>query len=134
MLRSINPAKAPATATGVTSRTEKGNDQLSYCAARIRNTHRSEIPKITIGESPSWAFFSWYDIPRYSYPMSDGMVWAKTSSSAFIAWAEEIRAAADTLIWALRKGLSRMVTRGPRPPWIEVTADSGTDSPSAFRT
>jgi len=35
-----------------------GKDQLSYCAARIRNTNRSDIPKITDGETPSAAFFS----------------------------------------------------------------------------
>src|SRR5919106_118293 len=33
---------APNTATGTDSRTEKGSDQLSYRAARIRNTKRSD--------------------------------------------------------------------------------------------
>ncbi len=55
---------APATAIGVPSRTEKGNDQLSYWAARIRNTQSSEKAKMTAGEMPCWAFCSWNDIPE----------------------------------------------------------------------
>ena len=34
---------------GVPSRTLKGSDQLSYCAARIRNTNSSDRPKIADG-------------------------------------------------------------------------------------
>jgi len=53
--RDINPRKAPITAMGVVSRTPKGRAQLSYCAARMRKTIRSENPKITAGEMPSEA-------------------------------------------------------------------------------
>ena len=38
--------KPPKTAIGVLSRTLNGSDQLSYCAARIRKTKRSETAKI----------------------------------------------------------------------------------------
>ena len=57
-------AKAPTTAIGVPSRTLNGSDQLSYSAAKIKNTNRSESPKIAAGETPCCAFFSWKDIPR----------------------------------------------------------------------
>ena len=40
-------AKAPKTAIGVLSSTLHGSDQLSYSAARIRNTNSSESAKIT---------------------------------------------------------------------------------------
>ena len=49
---------------GVPSSTLNGRLQLSYCAARIRNTHSSENPKMTIGETPCCAFFSWKLMPR----------------------------------------------------------------------
>ena len=58
------PAKAPNTAIGVPSSTLKGRAQLSYCAARIRNTNTSDMPKIAAGGTPSAAFFSWYDMPE----------------------------------------------------------------------
>ena len=55
--------KAPNTAIGVPSSTLNGRAQLSYCAARIRNTKSSEKPKITVAGTPSAATFSWNDIP-----------------------------------------------------------------------
>ena len=61
--RSQRTRKAPKTATGVLNRTLKGSDQLSYRAARMRNTTRSENPKMTDGGTPSWAFFSWNEMP-----------------------------------------------------------------------
>ncbi len=57
-------AKAPNTAIGVPSSTLKGRLQLSYWAARIRKTQSSEKPKMTIGEMPCCAFFSWKLMPR----------------------------------------------------------------------
>src|SRR5438270_12989926 len=56
--------RAPKTATGVPSSTLKGSDQLSYCAARIRNTNSRDMAKITEEDTPSTAFFSWNDMPR----------------------------------------------------------------------
>ncbi len=47
------------TAIGVPSSTLNGRDQLSYWAARMRKTHSRENAKITAGDMPSWAFFSW---------------------------------------------------------------------------
>jgi hypothetical protein len=44
--------------------TLNGNDQLSYRAASTRNTTRSENPKMTDGEMPCCALFSWNEIPR----------------------------------------------------------------------
>ena len=61
--RSHSTPKAPKTATGVLSSTLNGSVQLSYSAARIRNTNSSENPKITAGGTPSCAFFSWNDMP-----------------------------------------------------------------------
>ena len=52
------------TAIGVPRSTLKGSDQLSYWAARIRNTQSSENAKMTAGDTPSWAFFSWKLMPR----------------------------------------------------------------------
>ena len=48
---------------GVPSSTLKGSDQLSYWAARIKNTNSSERPKTTEGGTPCEAFCSWYDMP-----------------------------------------------------------------------
>ena len=56
--------KAPKTATGVLSSTLNGNDQLSYSAARMRNTTNNENPKIIHDGMPSCAFFSWNEMPR----------------------------------------------------------------------
>jgi hypothetical protein len=44
--------------------TLSGSDQLSYSAARIRNTNSSENAKITEDDTPSAAFFSWNDMPE----------------------------------------------------------------------
>src|SRR5881296_2967096 len=62
-LKSHRVPNAPNTAIGVTSSTLKGRAQLSYCAARMRNTHRMENPKMTLAGTPSAATFSWKDIP-----------------------------------------------------------------------
>jgi len=51
------PAMAPKSAKGVPSRTLKGKDQLSYCAARMKKTTTSAKRK-TIDPVPD-AFFSW---------------------------------------------------------------------------
>jgi hypothetical protein len=53
--RAIRPANAPSTATGVLSNTLNGSDQLSYSAAKIRNTNKSARPRIWI-ELPCEAF------------------------------------------------------------------------------
>src|SRR5512139_1778479 len=125
-LRNSRPAKAPATATGVPRRTENGSDQLSYWAARIRKTQRNEKAKIATGDTPFCAFCSWNDMPLYSYPISSGMVWAKTSSIAFMAWAELKPGAAEALSWAERYRLKRRVNSGPTMFRTEVSVDSGT--------
>ena len=57
--RSHSVAMAPKTATGVLSRTLKGSDQLSYRAARIRNTKTSEAAKIVQVGMPCCDFCSW---------------------------------------------------------------------------
>ena len=49
---------------GVPSRTPNGSVQLSYWAARSRNTTSSEKPKTADGGMPSDATFSWNDIPE----------------------------------------------------------------------
>ena len=56
--RNHNTANAPNSATGVLNRTLNGNDQLSYRAAKIRNTNNNENAKIIQVGTPSWAFFS----------------------------------------------------------------------------
>ncbi|MNN46472.1 hypothetical protein D3C81_1608540 [compost metagenome] len=47
-------------AMGVPNSTPKGSDQLSYWAARIRNTNTSAMTNTMLPE-PS-AAFSWYDM------------------------------------------------------------------------
>jgi len=56
--RNQSVTNAPNTATGVLSNTLNGSDQLSYSAARIRKTNRSENPKTAVGETPCCASFS----------------------------------------------------------------------------
>ncbi len=56
--RSHRTVKAPNSATGVLNKTLNGRDQLSYKAARIRNTNSSENEKIAQVGTPSCAFFS----------------------------------------------------------------------------
>ena len=62
--RALRARNAPKIAVGVPSSTLKGSDQLSYCAARIKNTQNNEMPKITAGLTPSFAFFSWKEMPK----------------------------------------------------------------------
>ena len=52
--------KAPKIANGVPSRMLNGSDQLSYWAARIRNTNYSE--KISTTPADHCDFFSWNDM------------------------------------------------------------------------
>ena len=54
--RKRSPRNAPSTATGTDSSTENGSDQLSYSAARTRNTNTSDTAK-TASAVPE-AFFS----------------------------------------------------------------------------
>jgi hypothetical protein len=76
---------APSTASGVPSRTLKGSDQLSYWAARIRNTITTAS---TNTAAPPAAFFSWYDIAFHAYPISAGSTSRATCSTAAIACPE----------------------------------------------
>ena len=51
-------------ATGVLSRTLNGNVQLSYSAARMRNTKMSESPNTAQDGTPFSACCSWNDMPE----------------------------------------------------------------------
>ena len=62
--RSQRAATAPKTAMGVPRRTPRGRVQLSYWAARSRNTTSSENPKTAAAGMPSAATFSWNDMPK----------------------------------------------------------------------
>jgi hypothetical protein len=57
-LRTKSIATAPKTAIGVQKRTLIGSVQLSYWAARIRNTKSRESAKIAAGGIPWAASFS----------------------------------------------------------------------------
>jgi len=63
-LRTKSPRNAPSTATGSGRNTLNGSVQLSYCAARMRNTTRSDTPKTTLGGTPCSDTCSWYERPR----------------------------------------------------------------------
>ncbi len=52
-----SPKNAPNTANGVPSSTLNGSDQLSYCAARIRNTQTRA--KMNTTPAVPAAAFSW---------------------------------------------------------------------------
>ena len=52
------------TAIGMPRSTLNGSDQLSYCAARMRNTMSSEKAKMTLGGMPLAATSSWKDMPE----------------------------------------------------------------------
>ena len=56
--RTFSARNAPKIAVGVPSNTLKGSDQLSYCAARIKNTQNSDSPNIVTGLTPCAACFS----------------------------------------------------------------------------
>jgi len=55
--RSHTPRNAPKTPSGMPKSTEKGTDQLSYWAARKRNTKMMARPKIMPWAPPD--SFSW---------------------------------------------------------------------------
>ena len=60
--RSHTPKKAPSTPNGTPSSTANGSDQLSYCAARTRNT-MTRPSAITAPAAPLEER-SWYDWPE----------------------------------------------------------------------
>ncbi len=73
-------------AKGVPSKMAIGNDQLSYCAAKIKNTKIKDRVRM-VPNDPD-AFFSWKDIAFHAYPISEGNTSSATSSKAAIACAE----------------------------------------------
>ena len=77
------PRYAPIPAIGRDSITAMGTLQLSYWAARNRNTNRNASPST----SPVLPFscFSWYDSPLHSTPMFSGSLVLTISSRADIA-------------------------------------------------
>src|ERR1700704_96226 len=100
------PTTAPNTAIGTDSKTEKGSDQLSYSAARIRKT--KVIDNANSGPDPL-AFLSWYDRSDQSKPISGGSVRRAVSSSASSACEELWPGAAAPVTSAPRYRLNRLV-------------------------
>src|ERR1700676_609121 len=125
------PTTAPNTAIGTDNKTEKGKDQLSYSAARIRKTN--VIDSANSGPDPP-AFFSWYDRSDQSNPISGGSVLRAVSSSASSACPELYPGAAAPVTSAPRYTLNRLVYCGPNAGLVVSSADSGTIESSLLRT
>ena len=64
MPRTATAITVPRRASGTTSTTAAGFDQLSYCAASTRYTSSTESAKISVASPPT--FFSWYAMPVQS--------------------------------------------------------------------
>ena len=78
--RASVPSTTPSTPSGTTSSTENGIDQLSYSAARHRNTASSEKPNRYSAVAP--ASRSSRDCPVHSKPKPGGNCPARRSISA----------------------------------------------------
>src|SRR5688572_13232032 len=118
-------------AAGTPSSTLKGSFQLSYCAARIKNTKTNAAPN-TAPPDPS-AAFSWYDMLLQAIPSSFGSV-AATSSSAPSASAELYPSAGAPEISAARNILNRLVYEGPAISETRANVFKGMISPDLLRT
>ena len=71
---------APSTPSGTPRITASGTVQLSYRAARHRNTNSTEMAYSSGACAP--ACFSWYEAPDHSWPMPVGRVFISSSMMA----------------------------------------------------
>src|SRR4028119_2509864 len=81
--KKVSVRMVPNTPMGTANNTEKGTDQLSYSAARKRNTNTMEIANTIDVVLPD--FISSLLIPENSYPYPAGSTSSAVSLSAVIA-------------------------------------------------
>src|ERR1019366_6055060 len=127
------PSSAPSTPNGTPSSTANGTDQLSYCAARTRNTINS--PSVNTSAASPLETRSWYDCPEYDTPTPDDANCDCTSESTSLSSSPELRPGFGAPVnCADVKPLKRCSTVGALRYDCVVSAESGIMAPPFPRT